>query len=82
MNNRDIVERAAREVGIATPEARAAVGAVFAAIAEALARGEAVSVIGFDRFARTERVARTGRNPRTGEPMAPPPACRSGPAGR
>ncbi len=33
MNKRDIVERAAREVGIATPEARAAVGAVFAASA-------------------------------------------------
>lgn len=70
MQKRDIVERAAREAGIAKPEARAAVGAVFDAIAEALARGEAVSILGFGRFARTERAAREGRNPRTGETVA------------
>ena len=70
MKQRDIVERAAREAGIARPEAQAAVGAVFASIAKALARGEAVSIFGFGRLARTERAARTGRNPRTGEPLA------------
>ena len=40
---------------------------MFASIAEALARGEDVAVAGFGRFARIERPAREGRNPRTGE---------------
>ena len=70
MKKRDMVERVAGEAGIAKGAAEAAVGAVFASIAEALARGEEVTVAGFGRFARTERAAREGRNPRTGEPMA------------
>ena len=48
----------------------AAVDAVFASIAEALARGEKVAVAGFGRFARTDRPAPEGRNPRTGERIA------------
>ena len=43
---------------------------MFAAIVKALARGDEVAVMGFGRFARTERAAREGHNPRTGEPMA------------
>ena len=70
MRKRDIVERVVDDAGVAKPAAEAAVGAVFAAIVEALARGDEVAVMGFGRFARTERAAREGRNPRTGEPMA------------
>ena len=70
MNKRDIVERVASETGIAKQGAESAVGAVFASIAEALARGEDVAVAGFGRFVRTERPAREGRNPRTGERIA------------
>ena len=55
MNKKDIVERAAAEAGIAKQAAEAAVGTVFVAIAEALARGEDVSVAGFGRFARKDR---------------------------
>ena len=50
--------------------AEAAVGTVFASFAEALARGEDVAVTGFGRFARTDRPAREGSNPRTGERIA------------
>ena len=70
MKKADIVERVAGEAGIAKRAADAAVGAVFASIAEALARGEDVAVAGFGRFVRTERPAREGRNPRTGERIA------------
>ena len=70
MRKQDIVERAAGEAGITKQAAGAAVGAVFASIVEALARGEDVTVAGFGRFARTERPAREGRNPRTGERIA------------
>ena len=54
---------------------KAAVGAVFDAIAEALARGEHVSVAGFGRFPRNECPAREGRNPRTGERVAIGPSA-------
>lgn len=70
MNKKDIVERVAAEAGIAKQAAEAAVGTVFVAMAEALARGEDVSVAGFGRFARKDRPARDGRNPRTGERIA------------
>ena len=70
MNKREIVERVAGEAGITKQAAEAAVGAVFASVAEALARGQDVAVAGFGRFARTERPAREGRNPRTGERIA------------
>ena len=70
MKKTEIVERVAGEAGIAKHAAEAAVGAVFASIAEALTRGEDVTVTGFGRFSRKDRLAREGRNPRTGERIA------------
>ncbi len=75
MKKTEIVERVAGEAGIGKHAAEAAVGAVFASIAEALARGEDVTVTGFGRFSRTERAAREGRNPRTGERIAIGPSA-------
>ncbi len=43
------------------------INAVFGAIGDALAKGEAVQLIGFGTFGVKERAAREGRNPRTGE---------------
>lgn len=49
-----------------------AVEAVFEVITETLAKGEDVRIIGFGNFAVTERAARTGRNPQTGESIEIP----------
>ena len=43
------------------------VDAIFGEIIDTLARGDRVEVRGFGAFSTTERRARTGRNPRTGE---------------
>jgi integration host factor subunit beta len=43
------------------------VDAIFGEITDALACGDRVEVRGFGAFSTTERRARTGRNPRTGE---------------
>ncbi|MDE0532620.1 MAG: hypothetical protein OXI01_14405 [Albidovulum sp.] len=43
--------------------ARAAVGAVFVSIVEALARREDISIIGFDRSSKKDRPAREGPEP-------------------
>ncbi|MDE0172047.1 MAG: HU family DNA-binding protein [Rhodospirillaceae bacterium] len=69
MNRKDIAARVADEAGIGKATAEAAVAAVFAAMTEALARGEDVSVAGFGRLSRKDRPARQGRNPATGEAM-------------
>lgn len=70
MNRKDIAERVAGDAGIARKDAEAAVGDVFAFIAEALARGDDVAVAGFGIFARKERPARQGRHPQTGESIS------------
>lgn len=46
------------------------VATIFDQISEALARGERVELRGFGAFTVKQRVARTGRNPRTGEAVA------------
>lgn len=45
------------------------VSTIFNEIAEALARGDRVELRGFGAFSVRRRDARTGRNPRTGEPV-------------
>lgn len=47
---------------------------MFQAIADALARDEAVQIAGFGRFATKHRAAREGRNPQTGESVSIPAA--------
>ena len=45
------------------------INTVFNEIGTALARGDRVELRGFGAFSVKERPARTGRNPRTGEPV-------------
>jgi DNA-binding protein HU-beta len=46
--------------------------ALYAVIREALAQGQGVALPGLGSFTVTLHAARTGRNPRTGEPIAIP----------
>ena len=65
----DIVERVAELTGY--PKTRVALiyETIFELMAEALAEGEQVGVPGFGSFFVSERAARQGRNPATGEPI-------------
>ena len=67
MNNADLAERLATQHEMSKAEARRLVDSVLAAIAEAAVSGEEVALTGFGRFKVTERAARQGRNPQTGE---------------
>ena len=49
------------------------VATIFEEITRALARGDRVELRGFGAFSVKSRPARTGRNPRTGEPVAVTP---------
>ena len=70
MNRTELCAHVATATSLPRAEAALAVDAMFSAIADALARGEDVTVAGFGKFTTTDGAARTGRNPRTGEALA------------
>jgi DNA-binding protein HU-beta len=63
----DLVERLAEDHELTKVFARELVDNVFGMITTAALKGEEVQLFGFGRFKVTERAARKGRNPRTGE---------------
>ncbi len=67
MRKQDLVAAVAQETGMAESKVNQTVTAIFAAIENALAGGDEVSISGFGTFRVTERPARDGRNPQTGE---------------
>lgn len=66
MNKTDLINEVANVLKT-KKDAQAAVDVVLSSIAEALGKGDAVSLVGFGTFKVTERKARKGRNPQTGE---------------
>ena len=67
MNRTELVDAVADNAGLSKSAAYKAVYAVFDTITDALKAGGEVRVAGFGIFEVSERTARTGRNPRTGE---------------
>ena len=70
MTRSELRARVADATALSKADAAAAAGAMFSAIADALARGETVTVAGFGKFTTKDRPARAGRNPQTGEAVA------------
>ena len=75
MNKTQLIDVVAAKTDLKKKDADAAVAAVLDAVAEALAAGEKVQLIGFGTFEVEERAARTGRNPATGAEITIP-ACK------
>ena len=69
MTKAEIVDQVAAEADLSRAEAGKAVDAVLNAIQDALVRGSEVSFTGFGKFSSSERAARQGVNPQTGEPI-------------
>jgi len=69
LNKAELVEAVAENADLTKAAATRAVDSVVAAITDALAKGEQVSLVGFGTFLVRERAARTGRDPRSGEPI-------------
>lgn len=67
MNKSDLVDAVAADSGLTKADAAKAVDALFDTITDALKKGDEVRLVGFGTFAVSERAARTGKNPRTGE---------------
>jgi integration host factor beta subunit len=69
----DLINKIAKEMNISKQEAESGVNLFFQTIKEALERGEEIELRGFGSFRFRQRQARSGRNPRTGEPVKVPP---------
>ena len=69
MNISDLAEKIAAEYKLSKSGAKSVVESVLAAITEAAASGEEVSLNGFGKFKVQDRPAREGRNPQSGETM-------------
>src|SRR5262245_39624835 len=69
MNRRDLVAELADRIETDKRSADAQLQAFIEIITETVAKGEAVAISGFAKFARVDRAARMGRNPQTGEPI-------------
>ena len=69
MNKSEMIERMADQAGISKTAAGAALDAATEVIKATLKKGGSVTLVGFGSFTVTKRSARTGRNPRTGDPV-------------
>lgn len=69
MTKSDIVDVVATSTKLSKADAGRALACVLESIADALKRGESVSIIGFGTFSVKHRAARVGRNPQNGQAM-------------
>ena len=72
MTKADLVGKIADDAGITKAVAEKALNSFVAAVTDALAGGDKVTLVGFGTFDVAERTQREGRNPRTGETITIP----------
>lgn len=70
MNKAELVKSIAKKSGLTIAQSQSALDAVTETIVETLETGEEVALKGFGAFKSIKREARTGRNPKTGAPVA------------
>ena len=69
MNKTELIAAVAEKAEISKKDAEKAVKAFTDVVSEELVNGGKIQLVGFGTFEVSERPAREGRNPRTGEPM-------------
>ena len=72
MNKTDLISAIAAGSGLSKKDSEKALKATIDAITDALVKGEKVQLVGFGVFDVKDRAARTGRNPKTKEPISIP----------
>jgi DNA-binding protein HU-beta len=74
MNKQELVEAVAAATGQSKVVAAGTIDAFIGAVMAAVAKGDAVQLIGFGSFSTGARAARVGRNPATGAEIRIPAA--------
>ncbi len=72
LNRTELIAKIAEKSGLTKTDADKAISAFQDVLVDSLSKGEAVKVTGLMSVERTERAARKGRNPRTGEEIQIP----------
>ena len=72
MNKSDLTDAVVARTQLPKKRAEQLIGLLFTAMTEALAADERIEIRGFGSFVSRSYRARTGRNPRTGAPIAVP----------
>ncbi|VEI13996.1 HU family DNA-binding protein [Trueperella bialowiezensis] len=72
LNRTELIAKIAEESGLTKTDADKAISGLQAVLIDSLSKGEAVKITGLMSIERTERAARKGRNPRTGEEIQIP----------
>ena len=69
MNRTELVAAMAEKTQLSKKDADLALKAFIDVVSEEMQKGEKVQLVGFGTFEVSERAAREGRNPQTGETM-------------
>lgn len=69
MNRTELIAAMAEETQLSKKDAEAALKAFIDVVTAEMKKGEKVQLVGFGTFEVSERAAREGRNPQTGEAM-------------
>ena len=72
MNKTEFVAAVAQKSGLSKKDAEKAVKAFVDTVSEQMVAGDKITIVGFGTFEVSERAAREGRNPKTGEAMPIP----------
>ena len=67
MTKQEFIQKVAGKSGLSTRDAGKAVEAFMDSVTETLKAGDSVNFTGFGKFSASQRAARQGVNPRTGE---------------
>ncbi|MGH9264433.1 MAG: HU family DNA-binding protein, partial [Acidimicrobiales bacterium] len=70
VNKSDVIQDVAGSSGVSRQDVERVIDAFFDTVSSAVGKGDRVAWPSFGSFSATQRKARTGRNPRTGEPVA------------
>jgi DNA-binding protein HU-beta len=66
MNKTELIDHIAQQADLSKAAAGRALDAVIGGVKSTLKKGDSVTLVGFGTFVVGKRMARTGRNPRTG----------------
>lgn len=72
MNKADLVNSLAEKTGLTKTKSNEVIDVIVSSVSEALKNGDKVTLVGFGTFTTTQRDARKGRNPKTGETLEIP----------
>ena len=72
MTKAELIDAISENAGLSKAAAGKALNATLESITKALKKGDKVTLVGFGTFSVTQRAARTGKNPQTGQAIAIP----------